>query len=563
MSMVRLAMVLLCTLGATAPVARATNLQDQPEIRGGLRCGDPAPTLRVSEWVKGADADGVAGALDKGSYARGRVYVVEFWATWCGPCIAAMPHLSELAQEYPNDVTVVGLTTLDRHQDAPKVRAFVESRPDRMRYPVAIDDGTASFTAFMRAAGRDGIPCTFVIDRTGKVAFIGGPDQLGPALDAIVAGTWNIERDAKRESDIELEYRRLTGLAIDNPADAIREIEAFQTAHDATPGARVLIEKLDLPRYDSMVRTQDARAAMVGRNLLYRARARQDADLAYWLARGSIHGVFTTTAPPPEIVEIAYDAVRDVLFWSEQPEAETWLREERGTAYALLADACAALGWSERAIDARRRSLELASESDRTVRREQLSEAEARHAQSQAATEINDEIADEAWARLRDLQRASEQVVTAQEQATLRASIESFRAVHPSFGPRLGTVRLQLEVSASDPLAATTLRELAIGADALQLRDLLRVCITRKELTEVAGLAAACVDAAQDMARAMERDPALRPNLFAAHAMLAVSLRAAGRNDESERERARALELAPESEHERLRSFIENPTGMR
>ena len=57
----------------------------------GLKVGDPAPPIKVGEWVKG---DSVAG------FEPGKVYVMEFWATWCPPCVAAIPHISELQAKY-------------------------------------------------------------------------------------------------------------------------------------------------------------------------------------------------------------------------------------------------------------------------------------------------------------------------------------------------------------------------------------------------------------------------------------------------------------------------------
>ena len=72
--------------------------QDIPSTS--LNIGDPAPPLRVKEWLKG---------MPLREYERGKVYVLEFWATWCVPCRAAMPHLSELARKYRDEVTVIGI----------------------------------------------------------------------------------------------------------------------------------------------------------------------------------------------------------------------------------------------------------------------------------------------------------------------------------------------------------------------------------------------------------------------------------------------------------------------
>ena len=65
-----------------------------------LKVGDPAPPLKATKWVQGSEV---------ASLEKGKVYVVEFWATWCGPCIVMMPHLGDLQREYKNQgVTIIG-----------------------------------------------------------------------------------------------------------------------------------------------------------------------------------------------------------------------------------------------------------------------------------------------------------------------------------------------------------------------------------------------------------------------------------------------------------------------
>ena len=65
-----------------------------------LTIGDPAPSLKYSKWIKGNPIKG---------FEDGKVYVLEFWATWCVPCIKAMPHLSELAKKYKSTTTFIGV----------------------------------------------------------------------------------------------------------------------------------------------------------------------------------------------------------------------------------------------------------------------------------------------------------------------------------------------------------------------------------------------------------------------------------------------------------------------
>jgi len=79
-----------------------------------LKPGDAAPALAASEWLKGDEVK---------SFKKGKVYVVEFWATWCGPCVAAIPHLSKMQDEH-EDVTFIGMNIFER--DPEKARAFVK-----------------------------------------------------------------------------------------------------------------------------------------------------------------------------------------------------------------------------------------------------------------------------------------------------------------------------------------------------------------------------------------------------------------------------------------------------
>ncbi|MCH9058149.1 MAG: redoxin family protein [Planctomycetes bacterium] len=168
-----------------------------------LMLGDKAPKLAIGEWVKGKPITG---------FENGRVYVVEFWATWCGPCIAGMPHLSDIQKEYADKgVRIIGVNIWD---DPAKVEPFMEDRDDRpsgnelMQYTVAIEkkyDGEdpkktgAMAKTWMNAAGKRGIPTAFIIDQKGRVAWMGHPMGMDEPLEAIVNGEWNIEAEVKKQ----------------------------------------------------------------------------------------------------------------------------------------------------------------------------------------------------------------------------------------------------------------------------------------------------------------------------------------------------------------------------
>ena len=73
----------------------------------------------VGKWLKGEPVSAFVG---------GRVYVVEFWATWCGPCKRAIPHLTGLQQKYRADVTVIGVSVWEPRPD--EVGPFVARKGD-------------------------------------------------------------------------------------------------------------------------------------------------------------------------------------------------------------------------------------------------------------------------------------------------------------------------------------------------------------------------------------------------------------------------------------------------
>lgn len=160
-----------------------------PEL---LAIGDDAPEISVNKWVKG-------GAV--GEFEEGKIYVMEFWATWCGPCLASIPHLTELQEQYADDnVSVIGCAIWQREdtQDAreSKVSTFVEAQGDKMNYTVAVDNESWMSDNWMKPAGRNGIPSAFIIDGTGTVAWIGSPFTMDDPLEQIVNGTWDVAEAA-------------------------------------------------------------------------------------------------------------------------------------------------------------------------------------------------------------------------------------------------------------------------------------------------------------------------------------------------------------------------------
>jgi len=154
-----------------------------------LTLGDAAPMLSVKKFVKGAPV---------AKFEKGKLYVVEFWATWCGPCKVSIPHLTQLQKKF-KDVTFIGVSVWEKSQS--DVEPFVKSMGDKMDYHVAIDevpagkDGNSGVMAtnWMAAAKQNGIPTAFIVDKESKVAWIGHPMEMEEPLTKVVAGKWDLK----------------------------------------------------------------------------------------------------------------------------------------------------------------------------------------------------------------------------------------------------------------------------------------------------------------------------------------------------------------------------------
>jgi thiol-disulfide isomerase/thioredoxin len=170
--------------------------QDTDKKKDTLKAGDKAPAIKVGSWIKGKPVTG---------FEDGKVYVMEFWATWCGPCIAGIPKLTTLQKEFKDQgVTVVGTAIWQRSETQAerlsKVSSFVKKQGDKMGYTVALDDDRWMADHWMRPAGRNGIPSAFIVGKTGKIEWIGHPGSMAGPLKAIVAGTYDRAVFAKQEA---------------------------------------------------------------------------------------------------------------------------------------------------------------------------------------------------------------------------------------------------------------------------------------------------------------------------------------------------------------------------
>jgi thiol-disulfide isomerase/thioredoxin len=309
-----------------------------------LSIGDLAPAITVKKFVKGAPVV---------KFQKGKLYVVELWATWCAPCKKSIPHLTELQKKYP-DVTFIGVSIWEDSQA--KVEPFVKAMGEKMNYRVAMDavpagkDGHSGVMAatWLDAAKQDGIPTAFIIGKDGRLAWIGHPMDLAEPIAKVVAGKWDVKTAAVAAAHIQEVQAKLGDLKMKvAPLMAKKDyagvLAIVDTSIAAVPDLEAAIGGFKFSLLMNLGKDADAMAygtKLVGGLLSSRA---DDLNQFAWILTNP-----PNPKPTPPIAELALKAAARADELSKGTNAD--IADTLATAYFASGKKDLAISTEERAI---------------------------------------------------------------------------------------------------------------------------------------------------------------------------------------------------------------------
>ena len=163
----------ILVLAAGGPDPALENNQNRDAITA--MQGKPAPALAVGNWINSNPR--TLGDL------KGKIVVLDFWATWCGPCLASIPHSNELQKKYADKGVVIIAVCAPKGGE--KMADTVKER--NIEYAVALDNGKGDTFAAYKA---DSYPDYYIIDRKGNLRW--GDvvnDDVEMAIELLLAET--------------------------------------------------------------------------------------------------------------------------------------------------------------------------------------------------------------------------------------------------------------------------------------------------------------------------------------------------------------------------------------
>lgn len=172
--------LLILFIGSFHFLANAQESNNGKQLWAKSILNEKAPELIVEEWLS-----------DKPE-TKGKFVLVDFWATWCGPCVAVIPKLNDMQKKYGEKLVVVGLSD----EPAEKVKSFEKAK---IEYFSAID----TKKTLNNALEVKGIPHMILIDPNGIVRWEGFPSLKDHQFDEeVLKGL--LEKYGEKEQDVEV-----------------------------------------------------------------------------------------------------------------------------------------------------------------------------------------------------------------------------------------------------------------------------------------------------------------------------------------------------------------------
>ena len=176
-----------CLFSACRPAAAPVSISNKPvSVNDVPLSNQPMPPSKPIEEMTWAALDGATnqeGAVSRLRDFKGKVVILDFWATYCPPCIEEIPHLKALQAKYGKEnLEIIGMH-VGGEEDRPRVPAFVKKL--NIDYTLAIPEDELTRFIF---GNRTDIPQTAIFDRQGKLVrkIIGFDAQIKKDLDAAV-----------------------------------------------------------------------------------------------------------------------------------------------------------------------------------------------------------------------------------------------------------------------------------------------------------------------------------------------------------------------------------------
>ena len=169
-----------CLFAACRPAAAPVSISNQPvSINNVPQTNVPMPPTKNIGKLGWTLFDSRRETL---ADYQGKVFVLDFWATYCPPCLEEIPHLNALKAKYGDNLQIIGLHVGDE-EDKAKVPMFVERL--KINYTLGYPDAELTAALF---GGNDAIPQTFVVDRSGKLVkkVVGFDNFVKEELDTAI-----------------------------------------------------------------------------------------------------------------------------------------------------------------------------------------------------------------------------------------------------------------------------------------------------------------------------------------------------------------------------------------